>query len=70
MAHNPVIFAENYFVCKESSSNSRHRQFIKDFLDDRFAGFFLRLGFVGDGQVVAKILCEMTARQRRPCCRK
>jgi uncharacterized protein (DUF433 family) len=29
-------------------SISRHRQFIKDFLDDRFAGFFLGLGFVGD----------------------
>ena len=24
---------------------SRHGQFIKDFLDDRFAGFFLGLGF-------------------------
>ena len=28
-------------------SLSRHGQFIKDFLDDRFAGFFLGLGFVG-----------------------
>ena len=26
---------------------SRHGQFIKDFLDNRFAGFFLGLGFVG-----------------------
>ena len=29
----------------------RHRQFIKDCLDDRFAGFFLGLGFVSDGHV-------------------
>ena len=29
-------------------SLSRHGQFIKDFLDDRFAGLFPGLGFVGD----------------------
>jgi hypothetical protein len=36
-----------YFLGQRDSS--RHRQFIKDFLDDRFAGLFLGLGFVGDG---------------------
>ena len=39
MVHKPVLFAESYFVCKDSSSNSLTGQFIKDFLDDRFAGF-------------------------------
>ncbi len=33
---------------------SRHGQFIKDFLDDRFAGFFLGLGLVGDGDAMAQ----------------
>src|SRR5271166_6949555 len=33
---------------------SRHGQFIKDFLDDYFAGFFLGLGLVGDGHAVAQ----------------
>jgi hypothetical protein len=31
----------------------RPGQFINDFLDDRFAGFFPGLGFVGDGDVGA-----------------
>ena len=36
------------FICLEALihyEQSRHGQFIKDFLDDRFAGFFLGLGF-------------------------
>jgi len=36
-------------------SFSQHGQFIKDFLDDCFAGFFLGLGFVGDGHAVAQL---------------
>ena len=34
--------------------SSRHRQFIKNLLDDCFAGFFLGLRFVGDGDAVAQ----------------
>jgi hypothetical protein len=47
------IFHSAFFI-HNSAFASRHRQFIKDFLDDRFAGFFLGLGFVGDGHAVAQ----------------
>jgi len=33
---------------------SRPGQFIKDFLDDRFTGFFPGLGFVGDGFLIPR----------------
>src|SRR6266550_5645930 len=33
---------------------SRHRQFIKNLLNNRFAGLFFRFGFVGDGDAVAQ----------------
>jgi hypothetical protein len=46
-------------------SFSRHRQFIKDFLDDRFAGLFLGLGFVGDGHAdIMHSGAEMKSRER------
>ena len=35
------------FCILNSAFVSRHGQFIKDFLDDRFAGFFLGLGYAG-----------------------
>ena len=38
---------------------SRHGQFIKDFLDDDFAGFFLGLGLVGDGHAVTQHVMPM-----------
>jgi len=38
-----------------SAFASRHGQFIKDFLDDRFAGFHPGPGFVSDGKNALKI---------------
>jgi hypothetical protein len=42
------------FHILNSSFASRHGQFIKDFLDDRFAGFFLGPGFVGNGFLIPR----------------
>ena len=43
---------------------SRHRQLIKDFLDDRFAGFFLGLGFVGGAGLLGGCWQNTRLRQR------
>jgi uncharacterized protein (DUF433 family) len=44
---HPFLFvADSSFDIRHSDFSSRHRQFIKDFLDDRFAGLFLGLGVV------------------------
>jgi hypothetical protein len=41
--------------------HSRHGQFIKDFPDDRFAGFFPGPGFTGDGDAWRRV-CRKVAR--------
>ena len=62
--------------------NSRHGQFIKDFLDDRFAGFFLGLGFplaagnvwchlvvMSNAQLLARITMDADICHGKPCIR-
>ncbi len=61
---------------------SRHGQFIKDFLDDRFAGFFLGLGFtlathrgwcnvlfMSNEQLLARITMNPDICHGKPCIR-
>jgi hypothetical protein len=51
---------ESVFICvhlwlkNNSAFASRHRQFIKDFLADRFAGFPPGPDFAGNGHSVAQ----------------
>jgi uncharacterized protein (DUF433 family) len=66
----------------EANFFSRHRQFIKDFLDDRFAGFFLGLGFplaaekvwchlvvMSNAQLLARITMDADICHGKPCIR-
>jgi hypothetical protein len=46
-------------------SFSRNGQFIKDFPDDRFDGFFPGLGFASNGYAVSAIICVRVSPHRQ-----
>ena len=50
-----IAFDQGYFCGQRTCRfSTRHGQFVKDFLNDGFAGLVLRLGFVGDRNPVAQ----------------